>query len=264
MSPPPSLSLLFKDKKHKKIKISGEWRPLAFVIFLQWLGNVSGVGCLPVAPLHASAYASSRLISSVLFIAPKRKKKASSFIFIVLPLGFCFKGKRTREKKDKKDRKDEDGFYRTGVPLDRFLHLQARKKDAPEQKLSLSLSIPVAIFSFVLSLACSLSLSQYLSLTHSFSVSLSLSLSMRDGSRHPFLRLLCLQGKRKTSKKKTFRGVPFARLTHRKRLKGQRLDGQQTQLMLMISLYIQGRWNGCPFPFQSSSASSHPLRRKRT
>ena len=181
MSPPPSLSLLFKDKKHKKIKISGEWRPLAFLIFLQWLGNVSGVGCLPVAPLHASAYASSRLISSVLFIAPKRKKKASSFIFIVLPLGFCFKGKRTREKKDKKDRKDEDGFYRTGVPLDRFLHLQARKKDAPEQKLSLSLSvcIPVAIFSFVLSLACSLSLSQYLSLTHSFSVSLSLSLYVR-------------------------------------------------------------------------------------
>ena len=66
----------------------------------------------------------------------------------------------------------------TGVPLDRFLHLQARKKDAPEQKhthtlslsLSFFLSIPVAIsLSFVLSLAFSLFPCPYLylSLTHS-------------------------------------------------------------------------------------------------
>ena len=85
MSPPPSLSL-FKDKKHKKRKKQREWRPLAFLILFQWLG----VGCLPVAPLHASAYASSRLISSVLLIVPKRKKKASSFHFHCSSFGFLF------------------------------------------------------------------------------------------------------------------------------------------------------------------------------
>ena len=42
---------------------------------------------------------------------PNGKRKRVPFIFIVLPLGFCFKGKRTREKKDKKDRKDEDEYH---------------------------------------------------------------------------------------------------------------------------------------------------------
>ena len=38
ISPPPSLSVLFNDKKHKEI-IRGEWRPLSFLILFQWLGT---------------------------------------------------------------------------------------------------------------------------------------------------------------------------------------------------------------------------------
>ena len=149
---------------------------------------MSGVGCLPVALLHASAYPSSRRISSVIIVVPKRKKKASSFHSHGSFFGFFyFTGKRTRENKDKRGKMKTSTIFSWPWAMERvslwivFCIFKREKRTPPKQKttMSLSVSIPVAIYlSFALSLAFALSLSLPLSLTHSFSVFQSLSLSI--------------------------------------------------------------------------------------
>ena len=105
ISPPPSLSLLFNDKNTIKLKYEGDGGTFSILILFQWLGKVSGVGCLPVAPLHASAYPSSRRISSVLFVVPKRKKKASSIHFHGSFFGFfILKGNEQERTKTREER----------------------------------------------------------------------------------------------------------------------------------------------------------------
>ena len=76
-----------------------------FLFLFQWMGEVGGVGPLPVHPPHASANPSSRPIASVFFLVPKRKTKTGSFICsLSFLLFFYFTGKRTREEEDKNER----------------------------------------------------------------------------------------------------------------------------------------------------------------
>ena len=164
---------------------------------------------------------------------PNGKRKRVPFIFIVLPLGFCFKGKRTREKKEEKDRKDEDGYHLLFAMGDGtavqslwivFCIFKREKRMPPNRKLSLSLSVSLSL-SFFLSFFLYLALFPcpylYLSLIHSQSLSISLSLCATEAG--VLFSVCCVfKAKRKTSQKKALRGVPFARLTHRKRLKGHR------------------------------------------
>ena len=97
------------------------------------VGESGWVGCLPVALLHASAYPSSRPISSVLFIVPKRKQKASSFHFHCSSFGFYFTGKRTRENKDKRGKMKTSTIFslpwvRNGCPFGSFSASSSEKK----------------------------------------------------------------------------------------------------------------------------------------
>ena len=105
----PSLSLLFScsplnDKNARKEGIRGEWRPCSFLLLFQWMGEVGGVGSLPVDPPHASTNPSSRPIASVHFLAQTENENGFLYMFIVLPLVLYFTGKRTREEKDKNER----------------------------------------------------------------------------------------------------------------------------------------------------------------
>ena len=203
MSPPPSLSL-FKDKKHKKRKkTKGMEAPglsYPFSMVGGWLLARGPSPCFSICLL------SSYLLGSFDCSQTEKESEFLSFSLFFLWV-FVSKGNEQERRKRRRIGKMKTGtIFSLPWAMERlslwivFCIFKREKKMPPNRKLSLSLSvcIPVAIFlSFVLSLSCSLSLSLSLSLTHSFSVSLYLSLSMRDGSRRPFLRLLCLQGKKK-------------------------------------------------------------------
>ena len=94
----PSLSLLFccsplNDKNARKEEQEGK----EALFFSQWMGQVSGVGSLPVDPPHASANSSSRPIASLFFsLFPNGKSER-------VPederwrLFFNYRGKRERQ-----------------------------------------------------------------------------------------------------------------------------------------------------------------------
>ena len=122
----------------------------------------------------------------LLSLFPNGKRKRVPFIFMVLSLAFLFY-RETNKREQRQERKDEDKYHLllamgdgTGVPLDRFLHLQARKKDAPETKnnnVSLCL-YPCRYLSFFRSFFSFRSFPVPTSISHSLILSLSVSQSL--------------------------------------------------------------------------------------
>ena len=71
-----------------------------FLFLFQWMGEVGGVGPLPVHPPHASANPSSRPIASVFSLCPNGKRKRVP-LYVHCP-SFCFfisQGKEPEKRK---------------------------------------------------------------------------------------------------------------------------------------------------------------------
>ena len=241
MSPPPSLSLLFKDKKHKKRKKAKGMEALGlsypFSMVGGWLLARGPSPCFSICLL------SPYLLGSFDCSQTEKESEFLSFSLFFLWV-FVSKGnEQERRKRRKRGKMKTSTIFSLPWAMERLCMwivfcIFKREKGRPRTKalslclypcrylsffryffILLSFPVPISIsHSFIPSLTLSLSIS--LSLSLSLSLYLSLSLSMCDGSRRPFYVFCVFKPKRKTSQKITLRGVPFARLKTQKAIKG--------------------------------------------
>ena len=229
MSPPPSLSL-FKDKKHKKRKktkrMEAPGLSYPFSMVGGWLLARGPSPCFSICLL------SSYLLGSFDCSQTEKESEFLSFSLFFLWV-FVSKGNEQERRKRRRIGKMKTGtIFSLPWAMERlslwivFCIFKREKRMPPNRKLSLSLSLclyPCRYLSFFRSFFILLSFPVPISISHSFILSLSLSLSLCATEAGVLFYVCCVfKAKRKTSQKKALRGVPFARLTHRKRLKGHR------------------------------------------
>ena len=184
---PPSLSLLFNDKNTIEIKVRGGRRPFFHSYPFSMVGESERGWLLARGPPPCFSIS---LLSPYLFgyyrcSQTEKESEFLSFSWFFLWL-FYFTGKRTRENKDKRGKMKTSTIFSWPWAMERvslwivFLHLQARKKDAPETKnnnVSLCL-YPCRYLSFFRSFFSFRSFPVPTSISHSLILSLSVSQSL--------------------------------------------------------------------------------------